>query len=178
MSNRKLPLQFSRSKGMLVFTPTGDDIKDAFERSEELGVLPNSFTRGMGRMTGFLGEIAFERLYPQAKYVGDTSFTHDYVLGKKTIDVKSKTCTSIPKPNYTASVNCKKDKKLQAKIYFFTRVSKDLSTAWLLGWSTARAIETKSNYKKRGEYDADGFCYRINGYHIPISSLRRASALK
>ena len=105
MSRRKLPPQFSRAKGMLVFTPTGDDIKEAFERSEELGVLPNSFTRGMGRMTGFIGEIAFERLYPQADYVGDTSFTHDYVLGKKTIDVKSKSCTSIPQPDFTASVN-------------------------------------------------------------------------
>ena len=87
MSRKKLPDQFSRAKGMLVFSPTGDDIKEAFERSEELGVLPNSFTRGMGRMTGFLGEIAFERLYPQANYVGDKSFTHDYVLGKKTIEL-------------------------------------------------------------------------------------------
>jgi hypothetical protein len=178
MSRRKLPPQFSRAKGMLVFTPTGDDIKEAFERSEELGVLPNSFTRGMGRMTGFIGEIAFERLYPQADYVGDTSFTHDYVLGKKTIDVKSKSCTSIPQPDFTASVNCRANKKLQAKAYFFTRVSKDFSTAWLLGWATARAIETKTNYKKRGESDGHGFIYKVNGYHVPISSLRRASSLK
>jgi len=178
MSRRKLPQQFTRAKGMLVFTPTGDDIKEAFERSEDLGVLPNSFTRGAGRMTGFIGEIAFEKLYPLAKYVGDSSFTHDYVLGKKTIDVKSKTCTSIPKPEYTASVNCNKSKKLGAKAYFFTRVKKDMSTAWLLGWQTASYIQNKKHYKRRGESDSYGFQYKVSGYHLPISLLRRANSLK
>jgi len=178
MSRRKLPPQFTRAKGMLVFTPTGDDIKEAFERSEALGILPNSFTRGAGRMTGFIGEIAFEKLYPLAKYVGDKSFTHDYVLGKKTIDVKSKTCTSIPKPDYTASVNCLKSKPLGAKVYFFTRVRKDMMRAWLLGWQTSTSIQNKKNYKNRGESDSYGFQYRVSGYHVPISSLRSSNSLK
>ena len=59
MRLKKLPPQFTRTKGMLLFTPNSDNIKEAFERSEKLGVLPNSFTRGAGRMTGFLGEVAF-----------------------------------------------------------------------------------------------------------------------
>jgi len=178
MSRRKLPPQFTRAKGMLVFTPTGDDIKEAFQRSEALGVLPNSFTRGAGRMTGFIGEIAFGKLYPLAKYVGDKSFTHDYVMGKKTIDVKSKTCTSIPKPDYTASVNCRKSKPLGAKVYFFTRVQKDMMRAWLLGWQTSTTIQNKKNYKSRGESDSYGFKYKVSGYHVPISSLRSSNSLK
>ena len=84
----------------------------------------------------------------------------------------------MPQPDFTASANCRANKKLQAQAYFFTRVSKDFSTAWLLGWATSRAIETKSNYKKRGESDGHGFRYKVNGYHVPISSLRRASSLK
>jgi len=129
-------------------------------------------------MTGFIGEIAFEKLYPLAEYVGDKSFTHDYVLGKKTIDVKSKTCTSIPKPDYTASVNCRKSKLLGAKVYFFTRVQKDMMRAWLLGWQTATSIQNKKNYKCRGESDSYGFQYKVSGYHVPISSLRSSNSLK
>ena len=90
MKRKALPPQFTRDKGLILFKHSGQNVKDAFERSENLGILPNSFTRGSGRMTGFLGEIAFELLYPDAQYVGDTSYTHDYVLGKKKIDIKSK----------------------------------------------------------------------------------------
>lgn len=43
-------------------------------------------------MTGFLGEIAFELLYPKSKYVGGRILSHDYVLGRKKIDIKAKTC--------------------------------------------------------------------------------------
>jgi len=178
MSRKKLPPQFSRAKGMLVFTPTGDDIKEAFERSENLGVLPNSFTKGVGRMTGFIGELAFERLYPNATYEGDKSFTHDYVLGNRTIDVKSKTCSGPPLPHYTASVNCSKGKKLQARAYFFVRVRKDFMKAWLVGWATSQKIQNKIHYKKKGELDNFGFSYKTDGYHVPISELQRASSLK
>jgi|TARA_R100000479_G_scaffold175779_1_gene127719 hypothetical protein len=178
MSRKKLPPHFSRAKGMLVFTPTSDHVKEAFERSEKLGVLPNSFTRGAGRMTGFLGEVAFECLYPQAVYKGDTELTYDYLLGKKTIDIKSKSCAGIPQPHYTASVNCPEGKKLLAKAYFFVRVRKDFQKAWLLGWATATKIQKHGDYKLRGEPDDYGFTYKVDGYHIPIAALRRASSLK
>tara|TARA_R100001015_G_C4631710_1_gene194478 strand:+ start:1210 stop:1746 length:537 start_codon:yes stop_codon:yes gene_type:complete len=178
MSRKKLPPNFSRAKGMLVFTPTSDHVKEAFERSEQLGVLPNSFTRGAGRMTGFLGEVAFECLYPQALYKGDVEFTHDYVLGNKTIDIKSKSCAGVPQPHYTASVNCAENKNLSAKVYFFVRVRKDFQKAWLLGWATATKIQKSAEYKRRGEPDDYGFTYKVDGYHLPISALRRAGSLK
>ena len=77
---KKLPRQFSKDKrGKLIrFTPNSENVKQAFERSQNLGILPNSFTRGAGRMTGFLGEIGFERLFSSAKYVGNYSLPHDY----------------------------------------------------------------------------------------------------
>lgn len=178
MSRKKLPPQFKRAKGMLVFTPCGDDLKKAYERSEELGILPNSFTRGNGRMTGFLGELAFEKLYPKASYVGDSSRTHDYVIGNRTIDIKSKTCSGPPLPHYTASVNCPQGKKLQARAYFFVRVRKDFMRAWLVGWATANKIQNKKNYKKKGDPDSVGFIYKADGYHMPISELQRATSLK
>tara|TARA_R100000654_G_scaffold6209_1_gene16468 strand:+ start:1510 stop:2046 length:537 start_codon:yes stop_codon:yes gene_type:complete len=178
MSRKKLPKHFKRSNGMLVFTPTSDHVKEAFERSEKLGVLPNSFTRGAGRMTGFLGEVAFECLYPQAIYEGDESFKHDYVIGNRTIDIKSKSCAGVPQPHYTASVNCPEGKKLPAKAYFFVRVRNDFQKAWLLGWATALTIQRKADYKLRGEPDEYGFTYKVDGYHLPIAALRKAGSLK
>ncbi len=43
------------------FRPSGEDFKLAAERSERMGVLANSYTRGAGRMSGMLGEIAVEK---------------------------------------------------------------------------------------------------------------------
>lgn len=180
MSRRKLPAQFSRVKGssMLLFKPNADDVKEAYIRAEKLGVKDNSFTKGAGRMVGFLGEVAFEKLYPEAKYVGGGSYTHDYELGKRTIDVKSKKCKTTPQPDFTASVNCSKTKQLKASTYFFTRVHESLSEVWVLGWAPASAIQCGKNYKRRGETDAYGFKYKVNGYHVEISTLRRANSLK
>ena len=177
MKPRKLPPQFTRTKGMLLFTPNSDNIKEAFERSEKLGVLPNSFTRGAGRMTGFLGEVAFETLYPKSTYVGDKVYTHDYVVDKRKVDIKSKSCSGRPQPHYMASVNCAEGKKLGATAYFFVRVRKDFSRAWLLGWATRYKIKKFGEYKLRGEPDDYGFTYKVDGYHLPISELRPAHSL-
>ena len=177
MKRKKLPPQFSRTKGMLIFTPNSNDIKEAFERSEDLGVLPNSFTRGAGRMTGYLGEVSFEKLYPEALYVGDKIYTHDYELGKRKIDVKAKSCAGKPQPHYTASVNCAEGKKLPANAYYFVRVRKDFTRAWMLGWATGHKIQKSGEYKKRGEPDDWGFTYKVDGYHLPIEALRPANSL-
>ena len=70
--------------------PTAEDLKEASNRAAQLGVLPNSFTGGRGRMTGFLGEVAFQNYYKSCEYVGDISFTHDYLLNDWKIELKSK----------------------------------------------------------------------------------------
>jgi len=176
---KKLPRQFSKERGakLIKFTPNSENVKQAFERSQNLGVLPNSFTRGAGRMTGFLGEIAFELLFPDSKYVGSYSFTHDYLMGNRKIDVKSKTCCDKPKPHYTASVVCAAGKSLRASHYFFVRVRKDLTRAWMLGWITKNRLLEQGEFKRKGEEDGYGFVYKASGYHIPISRLRAPLSL-
>jgi len=177
--SRKLPRQFSKKRGCrhIVFTPSSENVKQAFERSQKLGITPSSFTRGLGRMTGFLGEVAFGLLYPEARYVGGRSFTHDYCLDQKKIDIKSKTCSSRPQPHFTASVNCPASKEPAAEFYYFIRVRKDLSKVWLLGWLPTNQLLSKGCYKKRGEKDEDGFSYKVSGYHVPIRCLRSPSSL-
>lgn len=176
---KKLPRQFSKERGskLIGFHPNSENVKQAFERSQNLGVLPNSFTRGAGRMTGFLGEISFELLFPDSKYVGNYSRTHDYLMGSRKIDVKSKTCGNKPQLHYTASVHCVEGKPLRASHYFFVRVHKDMTRAWMLGWATKNRILKEGEFKRKGEEDSYGFTYKASGYHIPISSLRSPLSL-
>tara|TARA_Y100001951_G_scaffold101434_1_gene106320 strand:- start:1400 stop:1939 length:540 start_codon:yes stop_codon:yes gene_type:complete len=177
---KKLPRQFTKEQGckFIQFTPNSENVKQAFERSQKLGVLSNSFTYGAGRMTGFLGEIAFELLYTKSKYVGGRILSHDYVLGRKKIDVKAKTCGGKPLPHYIASVNCSKTRPPKADYYYFVRVKKDLSCAWLLGWISQEKLIELGEYKRRGAEDESGFKYKVSGYHLPISDLKTPLSLR
>ena len=106
--------QFRQLKNRFVlFHPNKDDVAEAFRRSQSLGIPPNSFTRGVGRMTGFLGEVAFEKYIKGAEHVGEQCYTHDYLFKGNKVDVKSKTCTTRPQLHYIASVNSE-NKKLKA----------------------------------------------------------------
>lgn len=160
-----------------IYRPTEDDVAEAFRRSKNLGVLPSSLTRGAGNMTGFLAEIAFERTFPKAKYVGDSSYTHDYVLKGKTIDVKAKACTGRPMLHYNAMVLPKKDGSVPADIYFFARVHKNLTKVWLCGWATGKGVKKPKYWKKKGETDDFGFALYSDCYCLPYRATRRPDSL-
>ena len=70
---------------LAVFTPTGEDIALAHERSCAMGILPGSYMRGMGNLTGCLGEIAVNAYLPRSRYVGNEIFTHDLVYKKQKV---------------------------------------------------------------------------------------------
>jgi len=156
----------------ILYRPTPEDVAEAYARSQRLGVLPNSFTRGKGRMAGFLGEVAFERTFG-GDYVGDESRTHDYEIKASSIDVKAKICSTVPQMTYCVSVPAQRLKPLQADVYFFTRVLNDYSKVWLLGWATAKSVQQDKFYKKKGEADDYGFTFLSSGYHLPINRTRR-----
>lgn len=124
-------------------------------------------------MTGFLGEIAFEKTFTDGVYVGDQSYTHDYEFENLTVDIKSKACNSAPRSTYNASVLTPRNKPLASDIYFFTRVKSDFTRVWLCGWVTANTIEKPKWFKKKGETDNAGFTFFGDGYHMPIKATRR-----
>ena len=129
-------------------------------------------------MTGFLGEVAFENTFKQFDYVGDNSFTHDYVYKGLKVDVKAKRCTSRPLLKYNASVVETKFSKFEADVYFFMRVHDNLQKVWLCGWCPKNAIITKKRFNAKGTYDEDGFKFKANGYNIPIRNTRRPDSLE
>lgn len=162
----------------IVYKPTPEDVAEAYRRSEHLGQLTTSFTKGNGNMTGFLGEVAFENTFKQFDYVGDNSFTHDYVYKGLKVDVKAKRCTSRPLLKYNASVVETKFSKFKADVYFFMRVHENLQKVWLCGWCPKKSIITKKRFNAKGTYDEDGFKFKANGYNIPIRKTRRPDSFE
>ena len=130
------------------------------------------YLKGMGRMTGCLGEIAVNKFLPKSKYVGATVFTHDILFKKKKIEVKSKSCGGIPKKQYAAFVNCKKGFSPDNDYYIFTRVTRDLTKVYLVGWIATAVLLDTAEFVNRGDADDSGFIFKSSGYHIPISDLK------
>jgi len=170
--------RFKHLEDLVVFTPSSDDIALAHERSCAMGILPGSYMRGMGNLTGCLGEIAVKAYLPRSRYVGDKVFTHDVVYRKQKVEVKSKTCSGQPKPEFSAFVNCKKDIIPENDVFFFTRVRRDLARVYLVGWLLAPIFFDEATFRKVGDKDDTGFTFKSNGYQITIGELSPPAQFK
>ena len=170
--------RFRYRQDIVVFTPTSDDITLAHERSCRLGVLPTSYMRGIGRMTGFMGEIAINAYLPRSKYVGDKEMTHDLVYKKQLVEVKSKMCSKQPEPHYSAFVNCEEGEEKQNDVIFFTRVRRDYQRVYIVGWMPTGLFYDQADYVRKGERDGTGYVFRSPGYNIAISRLNTPLSFK
>ena len=177
---KKIPKikKFKHVGDVAVFTPTDDDVALAYNRSCQMGVPSNSIMKGQGRMTGLLGEIAVNAYLPRSRYVGDEVWTHDIVYKKKTIEVKSKICSGIPKPEYNAFVNGKKDMEPENDLFFFTRVRRDFMQVYLVGWLPTKKFLKKADFFTGGETSSNGFHYKAPGYDILIQELNPPLSLR
>ena len=169
---KRLGRQFKESNGFLCFTPSGGDLGIVHKRASRMGALNGSFTRGLGNMVVCLGELAAEKFLPRCRYVGDSHFSHDIVYKNKKVEVKSKSCASIPLPNYTASINGHKSMCPNNDLYVFTRVRRDLMKVWLVGFAPTTFLLKNAQYRDKGYLDKDGFKTKSSGYNIAIGELR------
>lgn len=142
-------------------------------------LLNNSITQGQGTLAGCIGEIAVRdyiiSLGIGAKIVGH----YDYDIltsNNKKIEVKTKRCTSIPKPHYECSVANFNDKQ-NCDFYFFTRVSNDF--VYLLGYISKNDFFLKSSQKKSGDFDSNvlpngtNFKFHANCRNLFIYDLKK-----
>ena len=91
-----------KGKTMIEVEITEDMKKRAWAKSREMGVLNNSIMKGDGNIAGFIGEEVANLVIK-----GIISNTYDYdIVDDEDIkyDVKTKRCTSAPKPYYDCSV--------------------------------------------------------------------------
>jgi hypothetical protein len=159
---------------------TEDMKKRAWKKSREMGVINNSIMKGDGNIAGFLGEEV-------ANYVlcGTINNTYDYdiVTGslcgnsqRVTWDVKTKRCTSPPKPYYDCSV-ANYNTKQKCDNYIFVRIENKngiWGEAWVLGWLPRDEYYKKARKLTKGEVDSsNGFIVRADCHNVAIKDLNK-----
>lgn len=144
---------------------TDSDIKYAEDRSKLCGVMNGSRTNGKGNVVGFLGEVLVSRLLNT-----ELSDTYDYDLiydGEK-IDVKTKSCSSEPKPDYLCSVMAYQIKN-DCDRYIFVRVNLSDKKAWILG-QISKAKILGGKFALKGEKDG-AFTFTEDCWSVKIKEL-------
>ena len=148
--------------------------KSAWAKSREMGVIKNSIMKGDGNIAGFLGEEVANVVIG-----GTINNTYDYDLvaqdGTK-YDVKTKRCTSPPKPYYDCSV-ANFNTKQKCDRYVFVRIenkNKRWGKAWVLGWLTHDDYFKKARKLTKGQKDpSNGFVVRADCHNVAISELNK-----
>ena len=153
---------------------TAEDITKARILAEDMGQLKNSITKGQGNIYGFLGEIIV------SKFLGiELSNTYDYdmILNNTKIDVKTKRVNTPPKDYYECSV-AGLNTKQQCDVYVFTRILKDMTTGWILGYLNKEDYFKKSTFLKKGEIDpSNNWKVSTDCYNLSINKLNNIGDL-
>lgn len=156
---------------MILTIPTSEQIKKAQDKAAQLGRLNNSIMEGGGNVYGFLGEELI------LDYLGGqicNTFDYDLIIDEVKIDVKTKCCTSEPKPNYFCSVAAFNIRQ-RCDYYYFVRILKDFGKAWILGYCGKEEFYETAKFYKKGQPDPDskfGWTFRADCYNLEISKLK------
>ena len=142
----------------------------AAKKAQEMGSLNNSITKGEGNLAGFIGEEIANKLIK-----GKIKNTYDYdIVSNYTYDVKTKRCTSAPKPYYECSVAAYNIKQ-RCDRYVFVRVEciDDVCTrAWILGWIDKNEYFDKADRLVRGQVDPrNNFTVKADCFNLRIDQL-------
>ena len=154
---------------------TPDMLQRAKEKSIEMSKINNSICSGEGNLAGFIGEQAANEVIK-----GKVNNTYDYDILDQIDrwDVKTKRCTTRPRPNYECSVAAFNTRQHCTK-YAFVRLLHEGSTyikAYILGWLPKDEYFGKAKFLKKGDLDLDNnFIVRADCYNVKISDLNEFS---
>ena len=143
---------------------------DAIKRSKKLGRLHNSITKGAGNIIGYIGQALVAR---HLKAQDADTFEYDVVKDGIRYEVKSKSCTSKPRPDYDCSVSGANAEQ-ECDYYVFVRVMQDFSKAWILGKKKPKKYFKEARFCKKGEKDEKshlGWKFKGDCYNLDIASL-------
>jgi hypothetical protein len=120
-----------------------------------------SFTNGAGMRVGYLGEMVFQRCVKQLLGVElKNADTRDYDFltpGGLRVEVKTKECTSSPRPAHDNSVCCWNTRQC-ADVYVFLRAHMQEGgaggTLYFCGALFCRDFRRRARYVAKGEVDA------------------------
>ena len=146
-----------------------DWVNKANIKSEEMGTLRNSITKGKGNTMGFLGEFAVADFLKDS--VVSNTYDYDLKVGDRTIDVKTKSCTVKPRDYYMCSVAAYNTKQ-KCDVYVFARMLRTLEKGWVLGWIEKEKYFDEAKFYKKGEQEGDnGYIVVADCYNLPIKKL-------
>ena len=149
--------------------------QEAKEKAKKMGVLKHSFMKGQGNVYGFLGEIVVAN-YLKAKI--ENTYDYDLVKNGIKVDVKSKRCTSKPKPYYECSVAAYNTKQ-KCDFYVFTRILESLDTAWICGIIKKNDFFKNACFYKKGYTDTSNMMtFKEDTYNLKIDELIDLEKLK
>lgn len=130
----------------------------------------NTLMRDVGGLIGNIGEVVFHTVFP--KSCRANTFHYDFIWNRETIDIKTKTCTSIPKFEYDNSIF--KYQKQNCDKYVFIRITQDYKKAWIVGMISKENFYKEANLMKKGEIDPrNNFKFLADKYNLPISKLKQ-----
>lgn len=144
--------------------------RKAASLAKKMPKLRNSITRNRKVIYGCIGELLVAEYF---KVNLKNTYDFDLVKKKKKIDVKTKTCGSIPKPEYECSVSAANTKQA-CDYYLFVRVMDDMTKGWLLGAISRRSFFKKARFCKEGEIDKKSHLrwrFRADCYNVEIKDL-------
>lgn len=147
---------------------TQTQIQEAQRKADEMGQLRNSIRSGDGNLVGFLGEqIVCDYLGVQSQ----NTYDYDLVFKGVRIDVKTKECTSPPKPFYECSVAAFNTRQA-CDVYVFVRICGN--TGWILGWRGKEEYFQMAKFLQKGQIDpSNNFRVKADCYNLKISELRQ-----
>lgn len=91
------------------------------------------------RIRGVLSEQVFARRYPKAVRVNCLS--HDFLLGRKLIEIKSRQITRLPHPSNVVGVLDEDVSRIHPQaILVFVIIKHDWRVGWLAGWITMESF--------------------------------------
>lgn len=143
----------------------------AAKKAEEMGEIRNSITKGEGNLAGFIGEEIANKLI---KGKINNTYDYDIVAEDYTYDVKTKRCTSEPRPYYECSVAAYNIKQ-RCDRYVFVRVEclNDICTrAWVLGWIDKKEYFDKADRLVKGQVDPrNDYIVKADCFNLRIDQL-------
>ena len=150
--------------------------KRAWRKAREMGVIRNSILKGKGNIAGFLGEeIANQLIQGEINNTYDFDISYATKSRTTTYDVKTKRCTSAPKPFYECSIAAYNTKQ-KCDRYAFVRVEYVLGKwgrAWVLGWLSHDEYFEKAVALQKGDIDpSNGYIVKADCYNVKISDIR------
>jgi len=163
------------SNDQLVWVPlTPEDKQDILNNSKQRGTLnKRTLVGGEGNDAGFGGELILKIYAPFLSYAADNPNWDFVTPNGLTIDVKSKgNCRVEPEPNYDCTVPVYQTKAQTNDYYVFTRLHRDLTGGWLLGFIAKDKFVEIAAWRSPGQrYNNAGRATVGSHRVLPIASL-------